>query len=393
MNERVYLDWNAAALLRPQARAAMDECTDMAGNPSSVHAEGRAARRVVETAREAVAELVGGVPAHVVFTSGATEANLLALTPQIEDGGDRVPRDRLLISAIEHPSVLCGGRFAAGEVEQIPVGENGVVDLGALRDRLAALKLSGIRRPLVSIMHANSETGAVQPVSEAADIVHEADGLLHVDAVQTAGRIPCNIKTLKADLLTLSAHKLGGPKGSGALVRRAETLHFPDPLLKGGGQERRMRAGTENVVGIVGFGAAVRAASADWAEESRRTSGLRDRLEISLRAICPDTTIFSAGAARLPNVTLFAVPGIKAETALIALDLDGIAVSSGSACSSGKVQPSHVLAAMGVAPALAGCAVRVSLGWASTARDIEIFLDTWKKLVKSLGKGGQNIAA
>lgn len=393
MNERVYLDWNATARLRPEARAAMDACLDEIGNPSSVHAEGRAARRIVEEARGAVADLVGADPALVTFTSGGTEANMLALTPSVEVGSDKSSRERLMVSAIEHPSVLCGGRFQAEAVEQVPVGGDGVVDLAALRERLAALTSSGLRRTLVSLMHANNETGAVQPVSEAADIVHEAGGLLHVDAVQSAGRIPCDIRTLKADLLTLSAHKLGGPKGVGALVRQTDALHFPDPLVKGGGQERGLRAGTENVAGIGGFGAASYAALISLAEEGRRMSALRERLEAGLKAICPDAVIFGAKGTRVTNTILFAVPGVKAETALIALDLDGVAVSSGSACSSGKVQSSHVLAAMGVEPALARGAVRVSLGWASTPRDIEFFLDAWKKLAESLGKVGRSIAA
>ncbi|MBI4274170.1 MAG: cysteine desulfurase [Rhizobiales bacterium] len=393
MTERVYLDWNATARLRPEARAAMAACLDEIGNPSSVHAEGRAARRMVEAARDAVAGLVGADAALVTFTSGGTEANMLALTPSIEAGSDKAPRERLMLSAIEHPSVLCGGRFQAETVEQIPVNENGVIELDALRERLGALTRSGIRRPLVSIMHANNETGTVQPVSEAADIVHEAGGFLHVDAVQSAGRIPCDIKTLKADLLTLSAHKLGGPKGVGALLRRTDALHFPNPLIKGGGQERGLRAGTENVAGIGGFGAAAQAASVLLGEEGPRLSALRERLETGLKTICPDAVIFGTKGIRVTNTTLFSVRGVKAETALITLDLNGVAVSSGSACSSGKVQPSHVLAAMGVEPALARGAIRVSLGWASTARDIEIFLDAWKKLAESLGKVGRSIAA
>jgi cysteine desulfurase len=242
-------------------------------------------------------------------------------------------------------------------------------------------------------MLANNETGAIQPVSEAADAVHEVGGLLHVDAVQAAGKIPCDIKALKADLLTVSAHKLSGPKGIGALVRRSAALHFPDPLIKGGGQERRLRGGTENVTGIAGFGAAARAAVAALTEDARKTKGLRDRLEAGLKAACPGAVIFAAGVERLPNTTLFAVPGVKAETALIALDLDAVAVSSGSACSSGKVQGSHVLAAMGVDAGLARGAVRVSLGWATTERDIDAFLGAWKKLAESLGKMTQSIAA
>ena len=388
MSERAYLDWNATAPLRAEARAAMLSALDAAGNPSSVHGEGRAARALIEQAREHVAALAGARPEHVVFTSGGTEANNLALTPDIQIGADRAPRDRLLVSAIEHPSVLAGGRFPATAVEMLPVTDEGIVDLGALR---AALANGG--RPLVSVMLANNETGIVQPIYEVAAIVHEAGGLLHVDAVQAAGRIALDIKALGVDLLTLSAHKLGGPKGAGALLRAHDSLHFPMPLLRGGGQERGLRAGTENVAAIAGFGAAARAARRDAAAEAAAMLALRHAIERGLKAASPEVTIFGESAARLPNTTLFALTGIKAETALIGFDLAGIAVSSGSACSSGKVQASHVLSAMRVAPALASGAIRVSLGPSTTPGEIEGFLETWKKLSESLGKERRGIAA
>lgn len=386
MTERIYLDWNATAPLRPQARAAMLAALDLVGNASSVHAEGRGARKVVEEARSRVAALVGAQPKNVTFTSGGTEANAMALSPVIEMGTDKTPRDRLLMSAIEHPSVRSGGRFAAGIIEDIPVTAQGVIDLEALRQRLAVLAADGVRRPLVFVMAANNETGVVQPIPEVAAIVHEAGGLLHVDAVQTAGRIPCDIGMLDADALTLSAHKIGGPKGVGALICRSERIHFSDSLVRGGGQERGLRAGTENVAGIAGFGAAAAlareslAAEAGWMAERQRI------LEAGLLEVCPDTVIFGKDAARLPNTTLFAVAGIKAETAVIALDLAGCAVSSGAACSSGKVQPSHVLMAMGVDPALTAGALRLSLGWTTTDHDIEGFLFAWRKLAESLLK-------
>jgi len=385
MVERVYLDWNATAPLRPEARAAATVALDMVGNPSSVHGEGRAARRVVEQARAAVAGLVGAKADAVIFTSGGTEANVLALTPTINVAGDKAPRGQLLVSAIEHPSVRAGGRFSTGAVEEIPVTAAGVADLAALERRLAALAGSG--RLLVSLMHANNETGVVQPIAAAADLVHAAGGLLHVDAVQSAGKIACDINALGADLLTLSAHKLGGPKGVGALVIGRAELHIADPLLKGGGQERGARAGTENVVGIAGFGAAAEAAARGLADDAARMSSLRERLEAGLKAVSPDAVIFGATAERLPNTTLVAVPGLKAETALIALDLDGVAVSSGSACSSGKVTPSHVLAAMGVEAGLARGAIRVSLGPVTTENEIGVFLRAWTKLAKGLSKG------
>ena len=385
MTERIYLDWNATAPLRPAARAALVAALDRLGNPSSVHAEGRATRHLVETAREQVAALVGAEARNVVFTSGGTEANALALTPHIERPGHRAPLRRLLASAIEHTSVRSGGRFPREAVEELAVTPDGIVDLPALARRIG--ELGGDAGMLVSIMHANNETGVVQPITAVAEIVHAAGGLLHVDAVQTAGRIPCDIKALGADLVTVSGHKLGGPQGIGALVKASEALHLADPLIKGGGQERGGRAGTENVAAIVGFGAATEEARKELAAEGQRIAELRQRLETGLREISTKTVIFGAEAERLPNTALFAVPGHKAETALIALDLAGIAVSSGSACSSGKVAASHVLAAMGVAPDLAGGAIRVSLGRNTTAADIEGLLTAWSKTVSRLSKG------
>jgi cysteine desulfurase len=388
MGERIYLDWNATAPLRPAARAAMLAALDRTGNPSSVHGEGRAARQVVETAREQVAALVGAQARNVVFTSGGTEANMLALSPAIECPRDRGRLNRLLVSGVEHPSVRSGGRFPPDEIEEIPVSSDGTVDLSWLRVRVEDLYRRG-ERVLVSIMHANNETGVVQPIAAAADIVGSADSLLHVDGVQTAGRISCDISSLGATLLTISGHKLGGPLGCGALVKASDGFHLEDPLIKGGGQERGSRAGTENVAAIAGFGAAASTAAQDLAADAPRVRCLRERLEAGLAQIAPDTVVFGAQAERLPNTTLFAVPGLKAETALIALDLAGIAASSGSACSSGKVTASHVLKAMGVAPDLAAGAVRLSLGPGTAPADIEGFLIAWSKLVSRLSKGQQ----
>jgi len=379
MTERVYLDWNATAPLRGEAQRALQDAALLVGNPSSVHAEGRAARRLVEQAREEVAALVGAQPADVIFTSSGTEANMLALTPMIDTAGEKRPRDRLLMSAIEHPSVRAGGRFPREAIEDIPVEADGRVDLAALAEAV-----SKATRPLVSLMLANNETGVVQPVAEAGTIVHAAGGLLHVDAVQAAGRIPCDIRALGADLLTLSAHKIGGAKGAGALVRAGEHIHFADPLIRGGGQERGLRAGTENVAGIAAFGAAAAAARRQLAEEAAHMLALRTLVEEGLRAISSQAVILGAAAERLPNTTLLALDGIKAETAVIALDLEGIAVSAGAACSSGKVQSSHVLAAMGVS--LGRGALRVSLGWTTTKADIERFLSAWRKLAGALSR-------
>ncbi|HVV61299.1 MAG TPA: cysteine desulfurase family protein [Pseudolabrys sp.] len=387
--ERTYFDWNATAPLRPEAAAAMAAALALTGNPSSVHAEGRAARRAVEEAREQVARLVGAEPKNVTFTSGGTEANMLALSPAIEAGGRKEPRDRLFVSAVEHPSVLSGGRFAADQIEHLPATAEGLVDVVALERRIAKAV-----RPLVSVMLANNETGVIQPIAAIAEIVHRANGVLHVDAVQAAGRITCDVGELGADLLTVSSHKLGGPQGAGALVRRGD-IHIGEPLIKGGGQERGQRAGTENVAAIAGFGAAASAAAATWQTDAERMAYLRALLEAGLKRQTPDLVIFGEKAARLPNTTFFAVPGMKAETAIISFDLNGIGVSSGSACSSGKVQPSHVLAAMGVEPALARGAVRVSLGWTTTEADVEKLLIAWNNVASSLLKNRdkQGIAA
>lgn len=376
MTSRVYLDWNATTPLRPEARAAMAAAWELYGNPSSVHAEGRQARKVVEQARAAVAEAVGALPRNVVFTSSGTEANALALAPGLRSGAGE-PVQRLLVSAIEHASVLAGGRFASEAITKIAVTRAGVLDLDDLRRQVR----SGAPA-LVSIMAANNETGALQPVREAGEIVHEAGGLLHVDAIQAFGKIPFDTSDIKADLATLSAHKIGGPKGVGALVV-AEGVAGLEPLLRGGGQELGRRAGTENVAGIAGFGAAAKAAMAAREAESARMGLLRDRLERGLRQR-EDLTLFAEGVARLPNTTLFTAPGLKAETAVIGFDLEGVAVSSGSACSSGKVQPSHVLQAMGFADQTAQGAVRLSLGWSTSEADIECALEAWRKLSSAL---------
>ncbi|HLZ03708.1 MAG TPA: cysteine desulfurase family protein [Bradyrhizobium sp.] len=378
MPNRVYLDWNATTPLRSEARAAMEAAWQLSGNPSSVHAEGRQARRLVEEARAAVAGAIGALPRNVVFTSSGTEANALALCPRVHAAAGR-PAERLLLSSIEHASVMAGGRFPQETLTKINVTSTGVVDLVDLRAKLATGGPA-----LVSIMAANNETGALQPVREAAQIVHEAGGVLHVDAIQAFGKIPFDINILSADLVTVSAHKIGGPKGVGALVL-AEGLVGVAPLLRGGGQERGHRAGTENVPGIAGFGAAVKAAAAALETEHARAERLRNRLEAGLKAT-PGAIIFAADAPRLPNTSLFTVPGLRAETAVIGFDLAGIAVSSGSACSSGKVQPSHVLEAMGFSPKLTQGAVRLSLGWSTTEEDIEFCLQAWRKLGSTLIK-------
>ncbi|CAN5137195.1 cysteine desulfurase family protein [soil metagenome] len=358
---RTYLDHNATSPLRPAARAAMLDALDRVGNASSVHGEGRDAHGLIDEAREAIARALGVIAPMVIFTSGGSEANNLAIKG--------APVERLVVSAIEHPSVLAAARASGKPVDILPVDRDGIADLGALEFVL----LDG-PKTLISLMLANNETGVIQPVREAAAIAQRHGALLHVDAVQAVGKIPVSFAVLGADLLTVSAHKFGGPQGVGALVARDGLALMP--LIHGGGQELSRRAGTENVAGIAGFSAAI-------AENPREISALRDRLE----SLLDDTIIFGAASPRLPNVACFARPGLSAETALIALDLDGIAVSSGSACSSGKVAKSHVLAAMGVDPELASCAIRVSLGWNTELKDIERFGAAWSKLT------GRRIAA
>jgi cysteine desulfurase len=379
MSLRIYFDWNATTPLRPEARQAMAAAWDLQGNPSSVHAEGRQARRLVEDARSSIAAAVGAAPRDVVFTSGGTEANALALTPGLRRGSG-LPVGRLLVSAIEHASVLSGGRFDAEAIGTVGVTASGVLDLDHLRARLAEGPPA-----LVSVMLANNDTGALQPVAEAAELVHAAGGLLHVDAIQAFGKVPFDIRGLNADLVTLSAHKIGGPKGVGALVLAEGVLGF-EPLLRGGGQELGRRAGTENVPGIAGFGAAARAAMDTLIGDATRLMGLRDRLESGLSQTA-DVIVFSHDVERLPNTVLFTVPGLRAETAVIGFDLAGIAVSSGSACSSGKVQPSHVLEAMGFGPEIAQGALRLSLGWSTSSTEVDYCIEAWRKLAGTLLRG------
>jgi cysteine desulfurase len=363
MRQAIYLDCNASTPLRLKARAAMGDALDVAGNPSSIHRYGRLARRAVEDARESVATLVGATPRQVVFTSGATEANNWALAG--------TKRARVFAGATEHPSVLA----AMPDAEILPVDGDGIVDLAMLERMLAQ-----DRRPaLVSLMLANNETGVVQPVAAAAKIAHAAGALLHCDAVQAVGRIEVDFGSLGADLMSVSSHKIGGPMGVGALVASDEIALLP--AIRGGGQEFGRRAGTENVPAIAGFGAAARELVDGWREEATTMAVLRDRLETSVRQIVPAATVIGGNMPRLPNTSCLAVTDIAADLQVMALDLAGIAVSAGSACSSGKVGRSHVLEAMGVAHALAGSAIRVSLGWHSEAADIDRFVDAWATVV------------
>ena len=328
------------------------------GNPSSVHRWGRAARQQVERGREAIAPLVGADPEGVIFVSGGTEANHLGL---LSSG-----RERVLVSAVEHSSVLQG----LPNAERVPVDANGLVDLARLEERLAA----DPRPAIVSVMLANNETGVIQPAADIAAIAHRHGALFHCDAIQAAGKIPVDIPSIGADLISLSAHKLGGPPGIGALVVPGAAEFMP--MFRGGGQERGRRAGTENLPGIAGFAAAARAALTGLGDYER-VRQLRDDLEAAVLATAPEAIVIGAAVSRLPNTSAISLPRVSAETQVIALDLDGVMVSAGAACSSGKVGPSHVLEAMGAPPEVASSTIRVSLGWSTTEAEIEHFIEAW----------------
>ncbi|WP_112664067.1 cysteine desulfurase family protein [Microvirga flavescens] len=386
-SQRSYLDYNATAPMRPEVATEMARVFLLPGNASSVHAEGRAARAEMETARERVAALVGALPKNVIFTSGGTEANNLVLSPSFRHAG-KAGAGLLLVGATEHPSVLAGHRFAPEAVERIPVNAQGTVDLTWLKARLEAAE----GPVLVSVQVANNETGVLQPIAAIAALVREHGGYVHADAVQAAGKVTLDIGELGVDALTLSAHKIGGPKGTGAVILASDRIEIADRLIRGGGQERGYRAGTENVAAIAGFGVAAQIAKANLSEEAERLRSLRDEAEARLLQILPEVVVFGAGTERLPNTLAFAIPGVKAETALIAFDMGGVALSSGSACSSGKVKRSHVLDAMSVEPALAEGALRVSLGWMTTKEDVARFAETCERLVETLYKRKANAA-
>ena len=405
--DRIYLDHNATTPMRPQVRDRMVDAFEMIGNPSSMHREGREARGAIEVARSEVAALVGGRDSGVVFTSGATEANMLALTPHMKRLYKPVPASHLYISAIEHPSVLTGGRFADEDVSLIPVSQSGVVDLDRLADLLREHDQEA-GKAYISVMAVNSETGVIQPIRAIAQLAKEFGAYCHIDAVQAAGKIPLDMEDIGCSSIAISGHKFGGPKGIGALILGEEGLE-PEPLILGGAQENRLRAGTENVAAIVGFGAACKLVkeeldrSLDESADGRvdktlvkaeglakgyeRWRALRDGFEERLMQIEPDCVVFGKDAMRVPHCSQFAIPGQKAETMLIQLDLAGIAVSSGSACSSGKVAASHVLEAMGFEANITEAAIRVSLGWNSENSDLDAILS---QLEKISGKNSRN---
>ncbi|WP_064691726.1 cysteine desulfurase family protein [Rhizobium aegyptiacum] len=373
---RLYLDWNATAPLHPAAREAIMRAIDIFGNPNSVHGEGRAARAAIEGARRKVAALAGTDPGNVIFTSGATEAANLVLTPDFRMGRTPLRLGHLYFSAIEHPAVREGGRFSRDKMTEIPVTEAGIVDLDALGLLLGAHdKAAGL--PMVAIMLVNNETGIVQPVEAAAKIVHAHGGLLVVDAVQAAGRIALDIGQIGADFMIVSSHKIGGPKGAGALIARGEAL-MPRPLIQGGGQERGHRSGTQNSLALIGFGAAAEVAAGELETRNSEIGALRARLEAGMRRVAADVIIHGEGGERVTNTIFFTLPGLKAETGQIAFDLEGVALSAGSACSSGRLGESHVLTAMGRDAKLG--ALRISLGFSTTEEDIDRAIAAFAKI-------------
>jgi len=367
----IYLDYNATAPLRLEAAAAMTEFLAMTGNASSIHGFGRAVRRKVEHAREQVAQLVNANPADVVFTSGATEANNAVIF--------KAPVKQVLYSGIEHPSVTEVARQMPNSVV-IPVQNNGVVDLNELEKMLQA---EG-GKTLVSVMWVNNETGVIQPVMEIAALAKKYGALFHCDAVQALGKLPIDLQQIPIDFLTLSAHKIGGPSGVGALIYAHDTEL--EKFMHGGGQEKRRRAGTENTIGIVGFGAAAEQAGNE-AGSNQKFAQWRDALEAKMQNAIPQVRIVGKDALRVGNTIQIILPGVTAEKQLMALDLAGVAVSSGAACSSGSIRPSSVLLAMGIPEAEASCAIRVSMGFATTQAELELFFETWvvnsQRLLKS----------
>ncbi len=369
---RIYFDYNASAPLRPEAREAVVQALD-AGNASSVHQEGRAARALIESARATIAAALGTRTDLVVFVSGATEAANMALRPQTSSK----MYDLLLIGGGEHPCVSAGHAFPLDRAEIVALDAQGRLDLEILREKLAQAEH---RRPMLALQAVNNETGVIQSVAEAAAMVHQAGGLLVCDAVQAYGRIDCSFAATGADLFFLSSHKLGGPKGAGALAFARRELLPKVALIRGGGQERGFRGGTENPAAIAGFAAAVAAAGGECAAEAKRLCELRGFLQEGVLEIAPEAAIFGKEAARVGNTLAFALPGLAAETLVAAFDVEGVALSSGSACSSGKVTPSPVLASMGVSPEFSRSALRISLGLMTHKEEVVRFLEILARL-------------
>ena len=382
---RHYLDYNASAPLLDCARESLIEVMNDTGNASSVHFEGRNARKTIEKARSSFASLINFKATNVIFTSGATEAANHVLSPVIRAGGHELKVSKLYMGATEHPCVLQGGRFAKEQIEILPTDKNGILDIDYLDKKLESHDVEA-GHPMVAVQIANNETGVIQPIKKIAEVIHKHEGFLVADAVQALGKLPISIEETDADFLIFSSHKIGGPQGVGAIVLRDASVS-PMPLIEGGGQENYHRGGTENVAAIAGFGAAC-----EWHQKNLTKNikifSLRDSIEEQLDTISREVgnhvarpVFFGKGKERLGNTSCFAVAGVKSETALMALDLDGISVSSGSACSSGKVKRSHVLEAMGASQEEMEGAVRLSLGWEEDKMGTERFLAAWRTIV------------
>lgn len=372
MSAKTYLDYNATVPLRPSAKAAAINAYDQILNASAAHSFGQKGRRLIEEARTTIANAINCPPAQLVFNSGATESNNTVL----QHFAKTYPEDRILIGATEHAAV----QEVLDNAEQIPVDENGVIDLSALEDMLK----NAARVSLVSVMLANNETGTIQPIKDIAALAHKHGALLHCDATQALGKIHLDMAELGIDFMSLSAHKIGGTQGTGALA--LGLCGITPVLLHGGGQEKSARAGTENIAGIAAFAATTTEALDTLDTEQKRLTALQKHLEDGILKISPEAHIFSRDVERLPNTTLFSIEGLKAETLVMNFDLEGIAVSNGAACSSGTVKQSRVLKAMNIPEPLAQGALRITTGWATKQNDIDRFLDVWKKLYERMTK-------
>jgi cysteine desulfurase len=376
---RVYFDYNATTPLAPEVTEAVVRATrEVFGNASSVHHFGQQAKAAMDDARSAVARLLNGDPSEVVFTSGGTESDNFAIRGAAE-ALEPTGRRHLIASAVEHEAVLNTLKSLARRgwrITLLPVDHTGVVSADRLREAITA------DTAVVSVMHANNEIGTVQPIAALAAIAHEHGALMHTDAVQSVGKIPVDVRALGVDLLSLSAHKFNGPKGAGVLwIKRGTRMQ---PIVTGGKHERNRRAGTENVPAIAGLGVAAHLAAGKLSSEAARVSGLRDRLEAGILSGVPGTAVNGAADARVPNTTNISFDRVEAESLLIALDLEGIAVSTGSACSSGTLEPSHVLRAMGLPTHRTQNSLRFSLGMFSTEEEVDRVVEVLPRLVEKL---------
>ena len=378
---RIYLDYNATAPVRPAAKAAVLAALDHVGNASSIHQEGRKARGLMEAAREQVAKLINAQSKEITFTSGGTESNNLVLASDLGALGKKQPLAATLLSATEHPSLIKAQELSPRPVELINVDENGILDLTHLEQLLQTWQQKSELPVLVSVMLVNNETGVIQPMQKIATLVHQYGGFIHADAIQALGKVEINFESMNVDMLSLSSHKIGGPQGAGVLVIRLGML--VDSYVKGGGQELGLRAGTENIPAISGFGAAAQECANEFKYNSKYNE-MRDSLELKINQISPDAVIFAQNVDRVSTTSCFAIAGLTAERALMSLDLAGIAISSGSACSSGKVSQSHVLKAMGIDDELALCALRLSFGWNTKPQDLDIFIEEYTKIYQRM---------